>query len=67
MMRKKNICFIWNIFFHITLGRVFPNSQIVHQMPYGHVVATSQAAPTIQLQHHPAELKVIQRTILKEI
>jgi hypothetical protein len=40
-------------------GRVFPNSQIVHQMPYGHVVATGQPTPTIQLQHHPAELKVI--------
>jgi hypothetical protein len=40
-------------------GRVFPNSQIVHQMPYGHVVATGQPAHTIQLQHHPAELKVI--------
>ncbi|CAF4599067.1 unnamed protein product [Rotaria sp. Silwood1] len=38
-------------------GRVFPNSQIVHQMPYGHVVATAQPPPPIQLQHHPTELK----------
>jgi hypothetical protein len=27
-------------------------------MPYGHVVATGQSAPTIQLQHHPTEFKV---------
>ncbi|CAF0820081.1 unnamed protein product [Rotaria sordida] len=41
---------------HIT-GRMFPNSQIVHQMPYGHVVATTQPPPPMQLQHHPGELK----------
>jgi hypothetical protein len=27
-------------------------------MPYGHLVATTQSAPTLQLQHHPADLKV---------
>ncbi len=47
-----------NKYFISILGRVFPNSQIVHQMPYGHVVATGQSAPTIQLQHHPTEFKV---------
>ncbi|CAF1958022.1 unnamed protein product [Rotaria magnacalcarata] len=41
---------------HIT-GRVFPNSQIVHQMPYGHVVTTNQHPPSIQLQHHHSDLK----------
>lgn len=38
---------------------MFPNGQIVHQMPYGHVVATAQPTSAIQLQHHPGELKVI--------
>ncbi|CAF3081213.1 unnamed protein product, partial [Rotaria sp. Silwood2] len=38
-------------------GRVFSNSQIVHQMPYGHVVATAQHPSSLQLQHHPGELK----------
>ena len=37
---------------------MFPNSQIVHQMPFGHVVTTTQHGPTLQLQHHPADLKV---------
>lgn len=51
------------IFFAFPIGPVFPNSQIVHQMPYGHVIATGQPPGTIQIQHHPADLKVIDRTI----
>ncbi|CAF3826148.1 unnamed protein product, partial [Adineta steineri] len=38
-------------------GQMFHNSQIVHQMPYGHVIRTAQPGQTIQLQHHPADLK----------
>jgi hypothetical protein len=37
---------------------MFPNSQIVHQMPYGHVVATTQHPPGMQLKHHHTEFKV---------
>jgi hypothetical protein len=37
---------------------MFSNSQIVHQMPYGHVITSGQHGPSIQLQHHPGELKV---------
>lgn len=44
-------------------GPVFPNSQIVHQMPYGHMIAAGQPQPTIQIQHHPADLKVIDQHI----
>jgi len=38
----------------LDIGRVFPNSQIVHQMPYGHVVTAAGQPPpasAIQLQH----------------
>ena len=32
-------------------------------MPYGHVIATGQHPSSIQLQHHPGELKVRQMLI----
>jgi hypothetical protein len=52
---------IFNPFFFclFKIGRVFPNSQIVHQMPYGHVITTGQPPQTIRLQHHPGDLKVM--------
>ncbi|CAF1420059.1 unnamed protein product [Adineta ricciae] len=40
---------------HIT-GQMYPNSQIVHQMPYGHVIEGAPPRHTIQLQPHPTDL-----------
>ncbi|UJR30075.1 hypothetical protein I4U23_017618 [Adineta vaga] len=37
-------------------GPMYHNSQIVHQMSYGHVIEGHPPRHTIQLQHHPAEL-----------
>lgn len=38
---------------------MYPNSQIVHQMPYGHVIDGPPPRHAIQLQHHPADLNVL--------
>jgi hypothetical protein len=36
-------------------------------MPYGHVITTGQPPRTIQLQHHPADLKVIRISIRSRV
>jgi hypothetical protein len=47
---------------------MFNNSQIVHQMPFGHVVTTNQHPSGIQLQHHhPGEFKVAKINYLIKI
>jgi len=39
-------------------GRVLPNGQIIHQMPFAPVLtAAHQHQPPIQLQHHPMDLQ----------
>lgn len=47
----------------IVVGRVFPNGQIIHQMPFTPVLAATQHPQSIQIQHHPADFKVQKSSI----
>jgi hypothetical protein len=42
----------------VNIGRVFPNGQIIHQMPFGPVVTTGPPPTGMQLQHRPVDFQV---------
>lgn len=41
------------------LGAVFPNGQIIHQVPFGSVLQATQPDATMQLSHRPPDFKVM--------